>query len=351
MNNTIFFSFRQSSAMINEARSSELEKKMNEFQLIHSIKQSHYQQSSLIKGIGDDAAVFRQNYRDIITAVDTFVEGVHFTRKTMSPKQIGYRLLAVNLSDIAAMGAEPVFYLVSAVIPSYWEKNISDVYRGMNTLASEYNIDLIGGDTVTGKQLTLSMTIIGYVDEGRARYRHDARDQDVVFVTGTLGDARAGLHILQSAKQFINTDYYINRHQSPTPRVKFSQALQNIPRIALNDISDGIASEASEMATASQKNIVLDNKLLPESANYKQFPKQLRKEWKLFGGEDFELLGTVGLSDWENVKSVAIKTNTPITKVGYVTQEPIKNQTVGQVYLYENGKKSLIDKRGYTHLS
>src|SRR5690625_373869 len=119
---------------------------MDEFSLINKIKQSYYRQASLIKGVGDDGAVFRETAEDIVTVTDMFVEGVHFTRQTMTPKQIGYKALAGNLSDLAAMGAKPMFYLVSIVVPSSWQEDVIALYKGMESIAKTFQIDLIGGD-------------------------------------------------------------------------------------------------------------------------------------------------------------------------------------------------------------
>src|SRR5690625_3808950 len=148
---------------------------MDEFTLINKIKPSYYRQSSLIKGIGDDGAVFRETQRDIVTASDMFVENIHFSDQTMSPEEIGYRVLAVNLSDLAAMGATPLFYLVSIVVPKSWISNINRVFLGMNQLAKEYKMDLIGGDTVTGDHLVISVNIIGNVERNKARFRSSAK--------------------------------------------------------------------------------------------------------------------------------------------------------------------------------
>lgn len=320
---------------------------MDEFSFIDSITPHSYRQKSLIKGIGDDAAVFRQPVKDIVTAVDTFVEGIHFTRKTMKPFHIGYRALAANLSDIAAMGASAAFYLVSIVIPNNWTANeLAQIFAGMEELANQYSVDLIGGDTVSGIELSISITVIGYVDEGKARYRNAAKANDVVFVTGTLGDSQAGFHILTDQAKYSEVDYFIRRHRMPSPRLEFANRLTKLSRIALNDISDGIANEAAEIATASQVNIMLIDNLLPTSPSYKQFPVDLQHKWKYYGGEDFELLGTVPSDDWLEVQRIAEQTNTKVTEIGNVSI----NQDFGQVYVDMNNKIVPIEKKGYTHL-
>ncbi|WP_099157755.1 thiamine-phosphate kinase [Virgibacillus ndiopensis] len=317
---------------------------MDEFSFINAIKQATYKQPTLIKGIGDDAAVFRQSSKDIVTAVDTFVEDVHFSRKTMKPFHIGYRALAANISDIAAMGALPVFYLVSIVIPSHWtEDELSQIYSGMHSLAKTHMIDLIGGDTVSGRELSISITVIGYASRGKARYRSAADEGDMVFVTGTLGDSQAGYHILMNAGHFINKGYYYKRHQMPNPRVAFALELEKLQRVALNDISDGIANEAAEIAEASGVSITLNYNKLPTSDMFNQFTKDQQRNWSLFGGEDFELIGTIPKRDWQFVKQAAQRTKTKVTEIGYV------DLSKRFVYLQEENKRTPLDKKGYMH--
>src|SRR5699024_6657561 len=167
---------------------------MDEFSFIDSIKQYTYKQPTLKKGIGDDAAVFRQPSEDIVTAVDTFVEDIHFTRKTMDPFHVGYRALAANISDLASMGASSAFYLVLIVIQKNWPtEEIEQIFFDMKDLAGLYIFDLVGGDTVSGKELTISFTFIGYVDRNKVRYRTQAEVGDVFFVTGTHGDSQVRL--------------------------------------------------------------------------------------------------------------------------------------------------------------
>lgn len=319
---------------------------MDEFSFIDSIKQPYYHQSSLIKGIDDDAAVFHTT-NDVVTSVDTFVEGIHFSKKTMTPLHIGYRVLAANISDMAAMGACPKFYLVSVVIPkTYSMREIKEIFRGMKMLSDNYQMDLIGGDTVSGNELTISVTVIGYVMNGMARYRSVAKEDDIVFVTGTLGDSQAGLYILLKELQVEEKEYFIDRHRLPSPRVEFAKGLEQIPRVALNDISDGLASEANEIAKASNVTLVIDDNSIPVVPSFTQFSTDLQKKWKYFGGEDFELIGTVSVHDWDKVLKIAEKTNTNVTNVGYVT-----TKKESSVYVNYQTKQIPLLKKGYNHLS
>ena len=323
---------------------------MNEFSFINNIKQKTYNQATLQKGIGDDAAVFQSTGQDVVTAVDVFVENIHFSRQTMEPFHIGYKALAANLSDLAAMGATPSFYLVSIVIPKTWsEVELLEIFSGMQTLAKYFKVDLIGGDTVSGNELTISITIIGHVKKGKARYRRAAKPGDIVFVTGTLGDSRAGLHILQSGQQYIEEQYFTHRHQLPEPRIHFSSALGKIPRLSLNDISDGLANEASEIAEASQVTIHLFDEKIPVHPSFHQFDQEDQQRWKYFGGEDFELLGTVSEENWLSVKKTAERTNIEITKIGYVSSG---KENSGNVYVHKESNDIYhLPKKGYIHLN
>lgn len=321
---------------------------MEEFSLIESIKQSSYKQPSLIKGIGDDAAVIRNNSQDLVTAVDTFAEGIHFLPSTMAPFDIGFKALSANISDLAAMGATPAFYLVSIAISDKWSAlDIQNIFKGMRAAGDSFNMDLIGGDTISSESLVLSVTVIGYVNKDKARYRSSAEPGDVVFATGTLGDSQAGLHLLfNPSETCVDRDYFINRHQQPSPRVSFAQKLSVLDRVALNDISDGIASEANEIADASAVNLCLHYDKLPVHDGMKAFGKKLKDKWVLSGGEDFELVGTVPRCDWPYVVKAAELTDTSLKEIGFVTE---CKDSKPLVWLIEDNKEKILEKSGYNH--
>jgi len=319
---------------------------LDEFKFIKKIKQNSYKQPSLIKGIGDDAAVFKETQENIVIAKDTFVENIHFSKQTMNFFHVGYRSLAANLSDLAAMGALPTYYLVSVVVPkNYKRERLMNVYDGMMALANDFHIDLIGGDTVSGETFVLTITVIGKVNEQEVRYRHTAREGDIVFVTGTLGDSRAGLYLLKNDLSVNNDDYFIKRHQMPYPQVVFSQLIRKIARVTLNDVSDGIAREALEIAEASDKTIILNDDKIPIHDDLSQFTKKQQNEWKYNGGEDFELIGTIHKNDWFKLKEAAKKANIKLTQIGHVTSR--KQQSV---YIKKNNELISLEVHGYTHL-
>lgn len=324
---------------------------MDEFTIIEKIKQQTYRNETLLKGIGDDAAVFTTNNKALVTAVDTFVENVHFTNDTLSPRQIGYRALAANLSDLAAMGALPLYYLVSIVIPKDVAENvITEIFAGMDDLAKQFHVDLIGGDTVSGRELVISITVIGEVEKEKARYRDQAEPGDIIFVTGTLGDARAGLALL------LNEDDYsignnlrnalIKKHQQPIPRIEFARALSALKRVALNDISDGISNELHEIASSSAVTLTIEAEKIPISEGLKQFPKDKQDEWKLFGGEDFELVGTVNKDDFPFVQQIGESLSVTVTEIGNVAYN---RQRQGEVFIKKDGFIERLEKLGYIH--
>lgn len=174
---------------------------MDEFDLIRRITPTETHQRSLVMGIGDDASVYQpHSHCEEVVCVDTMVEHVHFRFDFSTPFEIGFKALAVNVSDIAAMGGAPKYYLVSIAIPPHGDETVvSALYEGMKALADTYQMDLIGGDTVaTHSDFVITVTVIGEVPKGKACYRHSAQTGDIVFVTGELGSSAAGLSLLMN---------------------------------------------------------------------------------------------------------------------------------------------------------
>ncbi|MFT4416899.1 thiamine-phosphate kinase [Fredinandcohnia humi] len=324
----------------------------DEFAFIEQIKPTSAFQSGLITGIGDDAALVRPKIdMEQIICLDTMVEGVHFTLDTMTPLQIGYKALAVNLSDIAAMGGIPTYYLVSIAIPPGWsEQDLLSIYEGMEMLANKYQIDLIGGDTVSiSDSLVITVTVLGEVEKGKHLLRSRATPGDIVFVTGFLGDSAAGLELLlQHGKDHSFTDFeevLVTKHQFPEPRVEVGRLLAAFERVSLNDVSDGLASELNEIAKASQVVITFDQDDVPLSEQIKIHNNEKSLEYALYGGEDFELVGTVPASDWNSIKQKCVAAGVIIRKIGTVSSgDPA-------VFLQSSGSLQKIDRKGYNHFS
>lgn len=324
----------------------------SEFFFIRSIMPKRQFHKDVMQGIGDDAALLRvdDNY-EYVVACDMLIEDVHFKKTTLSPYDIGYKSLAANLSDLAAMGALPKFYFVSIAIPKMgWTvSEIQEIYRGMNELAERFQLDLVGGDTVSTKHsLVISVTVIGQVEKNRHLLRSNAKQGDIVFVTGHLGASSAGLSIL--LKKGRNISYreeelrLVRAHQRPFPQIDAGRLLAKFNfRIALNDISDGIANEAFEIAEASGKRLVLDYDKIPKHSDLRLFSDNEIEQFVLYGGEDFQLLGCVAKEDWASVKQVFEQADIPLARIGIVEDgEPA-------VYLKRNGYVHKLEQRGYDH--
>lgn len=320
----------------------------DEFEFIKIIQPTKLMQASLLVGIGDDAALYESvPAMDQIVCLDTMQEGVHFLRDTMAPYDIGYKGLASNISDIAAMGGVPLFYLVSISIPEHWdEEELKEIYRGMAELAMLYNMDLIGGDTVASKHdLTLSITVIGMVEKGKRLLRSNARPGDIVFVSGCPGESAAGLFLLQAGQVAAYNEYeqyLVKRHQRPEPRVELGRKLVTLERVALNDISDGLASELNEIAEASNVQIVINRANLPKSEYLAIFDEQQQLQWMMVGGEDYELVGTMPVTDWERLDEDTLH-KYRLTRIGFV------KEGAPSVYIEDKDGLVLLKKKGFNH--
>ncbi|THE09631.1 thiamine-phosphate kinase [Bacillus timonensis] len=324
----------------------------DEFHFIDQIKPKRVSQSGLVAGIGDDAALFRPtSHMEQIICMDTMVEGVHFNSHTMNPYQIGYKALAVNISDIAAMGGIPTYYLVSIAIPKDWnEADLLSIYEGMAMLADKYAMDLIGGDTVSiAETLVITVTVLGEVETGKHFLRSQAKPGDVIFVTGTVGDSAAGLNVLlhngieHTLSEF--DEALIRKHQYPLPRVEFGRLLSTFERVSLNDISDGLASEANEIAKASGVILQIDEDKIPFSEAILTKYRDRALEFALYGGEDFELVGTMALSDWDILQKKASERGYILSKIGTVSDGG------PAVFLNRNGELQKLEMKGYNHFT
>ncbi|MFC0472415.1 thiamine-phosphate kinase [Halalkalibacter kiskunsagensis] len=323
----------------------------DEFAFISNITPKRSYQKTLVRGIGDDAAVYSgtQNMDEVV-CVDTMVEGVHFRRDTLSPFQIGKKGLAINISDLAAMGAVPTYYLVSIAVPAAWtEGELTDLYKGMDELAKKYQMDLIGGDTVSTKDaLVLTVTAIGIVEKGRARFRDQARAGDRLFVTGYVGSSAAGLDLLfEKSLDGVFTEQeqsLVKAHQEPKPHIEEGRLLAtSSKRIALNDVSDGVASEAHELAESSGVRIVIEAGALPIHEAMEKYSRQRQIDLALFGGEDFVLIGTAQEEDVKQLQVIFHKKGLRFQVIGFVEEgEP-------SVWLKEEGQLKKIEKHGYNH--
>jgi thiamine-monophosphate kinase len=256
----------------------------------------------VIRGIGDDAAVL-QNVPGtrLLAACDLLIEGVHFDLSFATPRQLGWKALAVNLSDIAAMGGRPRWVLVSLGLkPGLQVSFVEEIYAGIAELAGNFGVIIVGGDTCSSPdRLVIDLCVLGEVNRTEIAYRSGAREGDYLLVTGKLGAAAAGLAYL-SAKEQLELEGAAELLQSqlqPVPRVKEAAVLVRSGMVgAMNDLSDGLASELHEIARASGCGARIWAERLPINPAAVLLGRQLGVDpldWALYGGEDYELLLTI----------------------------------------------------------
>ena len=311
-------------------------------------------------GIGDDAAVLRATSgRDLIITKDLLVEGIDFhLGYGLSLFQIGKKALAVNLSDIASMGALPRAFLVGIAVPgSLTTRAMDQIYSGMLSLARKHRVSLIGGDlSASQKGLFISVTVLGETVSGCAVTRAGARIGDRIYVTGTLGDSRAGLEILEQkgsrkrSKGSGPESRLIRRHCSPSPRIEMGQGLVRKKwATSMIDLSDGLASDLRHLCRASRVGANLEVARLPLSSALRAYAHRTGRsasEYALRGGEDFELLFTVR-KDRIAAFAVAVKRNKwPVTSIGRIVSAVDRITLTGV-----NGEESTLKLRGYEHFS
>lgn len=294
---------------------------IGEFELIRQYFASIYSNRRDVKlGIGDDAAVLRTpEDQHLVVTVDTLVQGIHFD-EGCAPENLAHKSLAVNLSDLAAMGAEPAWVTLSLTIPEtdvVWLSTFSETFA---KLCHHYDIQLIGGDTCRGP-LSITVQAMGFAPDGCALQRSNAQPGDLIYVTGTLGDAGAGLSLLNEQR----TDYtkservLIERLEKPTPRLETGILLRKLANAAI-DISDGLVQDVRHIIDTSELGAVIEVSDLPLSeAMLKNYNLKQAQSLAMTAGDDYELCFTVSPDNQDKLERVLATTSCPITQIGRIT--------------------------------
>lgn len=299
-------------------------------------------------GIGDDAAVLVvPQGRELVAALDTLVEGRHFPRGS-PPASIGHRALAVNLSDLAAMGAQPAWYLLALTLPAAEDDFLREFSRGMLELAALHRVALVGGDT-TGGPLAVSVQALGTIEAGTALRRAGARPGDLLFVSGTPGDSAAGLGIAMGTTSGAGLDagyrqYLLDRFHFPAPRVALGRALRGLASACI-DVSDGLAADAGKLATASGCGLRLDVESLPLSAALRACLGDAgAARLALTGGEDFELCFTVPPERVAAMEAALANVKCGVNCIGRI-------EDGSQLRVLEHGQAVSFALGGYDHFA
>lgn len=309
---------------------------LGEFGLIdHLTKNFTIRQKSTIKGVGDDAAVIAGNSEEeIVVTTDMLLENIHFDLSYMPLKHLGYKAVVVNLSDVYAMNAEATQITVSIAVSNRFPvEALEELYSGIQTATGFYGVDLIGGDTTSSTTgLIISVTALGRVKKGEAVYRCGAKENDLLVVTGDLGSAYMGLQVLEREKQvfLVNPNsqpdlepysYIIERQLKPEARKDIPKLLKdlNVRPTSMIDISDGLSSEILHLCKNSgvgcnlfEDKIPLDPQMISVCEEFDLDSTTVA----LSGGEDYELLFTISIEDFEKIKG-----NPHLTVIGHMTRE------------------------------
>ncbi len=300
--------------------------------------------ADVLLGVGDDAALISvPPHTDLVAAVDTLVAGRHFPLDC-APRSIGHRALAVNLSDMAAMGATPAWATLALTLPTATAAWLEGFAAGLFELAEAHGVCLVGGDTTAGP-LTISVQILGHVPCGTALRRGGARAGDYLAVTGTLGDSGAALAL---ATGRLTTDdvaaaaAVMRRFDFPSPRVQFGTAARGLASAAM-DVSDGLAGDLPKLAAASGLAAEVDVTRLPLSAALQALvPPSQAEEWALAAGDDYELLLAVPPQHWRALCDTARQLDLNLTLIGEL-------RPGNGVRWTKSGAAFAMPARGYDH--
>jgi thiamine-monophosphate kinase len=307
--------------------------RLGEFGLIKHLTQFvDLKHESSIKGVGDDAAVIDNKGKQTVVTTDMLVEGVHFDLMYVPLKHLGFKSVAVNVSDICAMNATPQQITVSMAVSNRFSlEAIEELYQGILLACKKFKVDLVGGDTTSSQMgLVLSITAIGQAEPEELVYRDGAKEGDLLCVTGDLGGAYMGLQILEREKKiFMETpsiqpdlegkDYIIQRQLKPEARTDIKSLLKDmeVKPTSMIDISDGLASETLHICTQSNTGCNLYEEKIPIDPLTYNTARELNLDptvCALSGGEDYELLFTIDSSDYNKIKG-----NPNITVIGHMT--------------------------------
>jgi thiamine-monophosphate kinase len=302
--------------------------------------------ANAVLGVGDDCALVDvTNGMDLAVSTDTMVSGTHFF-PDVDPENLGHKALAVNLSDMAAMGALPYWAMLALTVPNVDHAWLAAFSKGFFDLAQEYNVSLIGGDTTRGP-LTLTVTIMGEVPAGAALRRSGAKAGNDIWVSGNVGDAALAVAHRHGRVVLEESDYReaVMRLYEPTPRVALGQALRGLATSAI-DISDGLLADLTHICRLSGVGATVELPLVPVSSiGAKHLSTPEGRTAIVSGGDDYELCFTAHPNSRESIEELADVLGHPLTRIGQVKRGK------GVSLLGADGKAVKVDGRGYDHFS
>lgn len=315
----------------------------SEFELIDFIREHFSEVPRGVVGIGDDCAIIGGEAEEWLFSTDLVVEGVHFLRTKSTPEEVGWKSAAVNLSDIAAMGGEPVATFLSIALPREARGEWAERFvKGYAEISNLYGVPLLGGDTTSSlRDVAINVGVLGKNPTGTSLLRSGARVGDTIFVTGMLGDSGAGLRLLLGDHPTDDLVAYLTtKHNRPTPRIAEGIALRKTGKVgAMMDISDGIASDLRHILRASGVGAEVELSALPISSELRQVCERegwSAEELAIAAGEDYELLLTAP-------EEIASEVDFPLYPIGKITEG------TGDIVWLDGGEKEELQTKGFTH--
>ena len=299
----------------------------------------------LLIGIGDDTAAWKCTEQVQLATVDTMVQDIHFTLETISWEELGWKSLAINISDIAAMGGLPHYALVALALPDNTEsEDIAGLYRGMIDIARQYKVAIAGGNISRASRVSVTVTVLGGCPDNKILRRSTAKSGDTIAVTGYAGSAAAGLEMLKKKLAFRSkiTGYLKNAFLHPVPRIEEGRLLVKHGITTAIDTSDGLLADLRHICEASGVGAKVITDLIPVNEIVKASFKQKALELALGGGEDYELLFT---GNARNIAKIRQVIKCPVTVIGEIVKS-----TPGKIELFDAGGNPVKTGRtGWTH--
>lgn len=316
---------------------------MDEFGLINTYFSRAQVSNDVLLGIGDDCAIVQPPQgRHLVMSIDTMVDGVHFPSGT-SAERIGVRVMCAALSDLAAMGARPLWFTLALTLPEPDPEWVAAFADGLLAMANRHECCLIGGDTTRGP-LCISIQVHGSIEPGKALRRSGARPDDIIYVTGNLGDGAAALAVIQK-KMTVSPgvySYLLKRFYAPTPRLVEGEMLVGSASAAI-DISDGLYADLSKICEASGVGALVDVCRLPISDLWRNLTDEdKRLGWALTGGDDYQLCFTVPREQVGKLEAWIKEGRITATPIGKITNKQ-------EIVLIKNGKPFELPHKGYNH--
>lgn len=308
--------------------------------------------AGVIKGIGDDCSVFRST-AGLVTlfTTDMLVEGEHFRRDRIPPHKLGRKSVAVNLSDIAAMGGTPREALVSIAVPDQVPVEYLDaIYEGMKSMAREFDVNLLGGNTTASpSHLVINIALLGEALEGEVLYRSGASLEDIIFLSGPVGSAAAGLDLILGNRSFAGQETLLDAHFDPFPHVAAGRIIAG-QRVAhsLIDVSDGVAGDLGHICAESKVGAIIEEEKIPTTEVFRAYCDQFKLDplpLMIHVGEDYVLLGTVPERSAGKLEQALKGGGFEFFPIGRISGEP------GLRLLATDGSTRAIKPAGWNHFS